>query len=160
MNSKAGEFRQLTISARLLTFFSIVILLRQELLTQNILFVGEEPVKIRRRRRCEIGFVRFTQIHNATLNLNGHKSGRWIYCKENWVNMSMVVQTIGYHFTEWSSYLNVVIFHVSSRNAVNSTSKFPHHKWLVWLFVHILRFTVSNVSQLKIFGITHAVWRS
>ena len=119
MNSKAGEFCQLTISARPITFFSSVILLRQELLTQNVLFVGEKPVKIRRRRRCEIGFVRFTQIHNATLNLNGHKSGRWIYCKENWVNMSMVVQTIDYHFTEWSSYLNVVIFHVSSRNAVN-----------------------------------------
>ena len=66
-----------------------------------MLFVWEETVKISKRRRYEIGFVRFIQIHNhATLNLNGHKSGWWINYKENWVNMSMVAQTLDDHFTE------------------------------------------------------------
>ena len=43
--------------------------------THNILFLGEESLS-KLSDGGEIGFVRFIQIHNATFNLNGHKSGR------------------------------------------------------------------------------------
>ena len=43
--------------------------------THNILFLVEESLS-KFSDGGEIGFVRFTQTHNATFNLNRHKSGR------------------------------------------------------------------------------------
>ena len=150
MNSKVGELCRLTIPERLLTFFSSVILLRIFYLSAKRLSKLAEGGDV---KLASSGLFRSTI--NATSNLNGYKSRRWIYCKENWVNMSMVVQTIdiitlqGKLLIYFQSY--IAANHIFIPNFLNINGWFD-------CFSYSMVYCGSNFCQLKIFGINHAVW--